>query len=111
MEVRHLPSLERFSAEKMQKLNVFETARFFLDVYCLSPGQEQKAHAHAAEDKVYLIHEGTVTVRVGDEERALGSGMAVLCPEGADHGLRNDSGRAAVVLAFMAPHPAPGKLG
>ena len=28
----------RFSAEKMQKLNLFETDQMFCDVYCLGPG-------------------------------------------------------------------------
>jgi len=40
-------SQRRFDAAKLQKINLFETERFFLDVYCLEPGQAQTAHAHA----------------------------------------------------------------
>lgn len=94
-----------FSDEKMKKNNVFETERFFCDVYCLQPGQVQKTHAHAAEDKVYVVMEGAVTVIVGDEEQPLGQGMAVLAPAAQPHGLRNDSGANASVLVFMAPAP------
>ncbi|MCA1827076.1 MAG: cupin domain-containing protein, partial [Myxococcales bacterium] len=61
----------RFDAGKMQKLNLFETERFFCDVYCLEPGQSQKAHAHAGSDKVYAVLQGTVVARVGGEEREL----------------------------------------
>lgn len=38
--------VRRFDAAKMQKVNLFETGRFFLDVYCLEPGQSQKPHVH-----------------------------------------------------------------
>ncbi|MBM3463439.1 MAG: cupin domain-containing protein [Armatimonadetes bacterium] len=106
MEICHLPSRFTFSADKMRKANLFETERFFLDAYCLLPGQEQKAHSHAAEDKVYLVMQGTVAVTVGDETQTLGKGMAVLAPAGASHGVKNESGAAAVVLAWMAPHPS-----
>jgi mannose-6-phosphate isomerase-like protein (cupin superfamily) len=105
MNIRHLPSLSTFTADKMKKNNVFETERFFCDVYCLLPGQSQKTHAHASEDKVYVVLEGSVTVIVGDEAQSLGSGMAVLAAAGQPHGLQNDSGANARVLAFMAPAP------
>lgn len=105
MDVQHWPSLVKFQAEKMQKVNLFETDRFFMDVYCLLPGQEQKPHVHAGEDKVYLVLDGTVTARVDDDERSLGEGMSVLAPAGRSHGVRNDSGRPAVLLVTMAPRP------
>ena len=48
MEIRHIEDVCEFAAEKMRKHNLFQTERFFLDVYCLRPGQSQKPHAHAA---------------------------------------------------------------
>jgi oxalate decarboxylase/phosphoglucose isomerase-like protein (cupin superfamily) len=54
----------RFDAAKMQKLNLFQTERFFCDVYCLEPGQAQKQHAHAGNDKVYAVLEGTVIAQI-----------------------------------------------
>ena len=50
MEVAAVGTLKQFSAEKMQKINLFETENFFCDIYCLEPGQGQKAHAHQEED-------------------------------------------------------------
>ena len=47
MDVRHLSDFQAFSDDKLKKHNLFQTARFFLDVYCLKPGQSQKPHAHA----------------------------------------------------------------
>ena len=98
-------SQRRFEAAKMQKLNLFESERFFLDVYCLEPGQSQKAHAHAGSDKVYAVLEGSVHARVGNEEQRLESGDAVLAPAGSEHGIENRSQARAAVLVFMAPRP------
>ena len=91
-----------FDAAKLQKLNVFETPRFFFDVYCLEPGQAQKPHAHADADKVYAVVEGEVEVRVGSETATLGPGDSALAPAGADHGVTNHGPARAALLVFMA---------
>jgi quercetin dioxygenase-like cupin family protein len=98
-------SLRRFDAAKMQKVNLLETERFFLDVYCLEPGQSQKQHAHPGNDKVYAVLEGTVLAQVAGEEQELGPGQVVLVPAGDEHGIVNRSGARAAVLVFMAPRP------
>jgi quercetin dioxygenase-like cupin family protein len=95
----------RFDAAKLQKLNLFETERFFCDVYCLEPGQSQKAHAHAGSDKVYAVLEGAVVAQIGGEERELQAGEAALAEAGTEHGLVNRSPSPAAVLVFMAPKP------
>ena len=48
----------RFAADKMQKVNLFETPQMFCDVYCLEPGQAQKVHTHAGATKFYYVIEG-----------------------------------------------------
>jgi quercetin dioxygenase-like cupin family protein len=97
--------VRRYDAAKMQKLNLFETERFFCDVYCLEPGQAQKPHAHAGSDKIYAVLEGTVTVEVGDERTTLAVGDAVLAPAGPSHGVTNAGPGRAALLVFMAPKP------
>ena len=105
IDVKSFVAARRFAADKLQKLNLFETPNFFLDVYCLEPGQEQKAHAHAGSDKVYAVLEGEAEVQVGDERQTLKAGEAALCPAGVQHGLRNGSTARAAVLVLMAPRP------
>jgi quercetin dioxygenase-like cupin family protein len=95
----------RFDAAKMQKLNLFQTERFFCDVYCLEPGQSQKQHAHAGNDKVYAVIEGTVVAQISGEERELHTGEAVLVPAGEEHGVVNRSTARTALLVFMAPKP------
>jgi quercetin dioxygenase-like cupin family protein len=95
----------KFDAAKLQKLNLFETDRFFCDVYCLEPGQAQKAHAHAGSDKIYAVLEGTVVASVAGEEKELRPGDTVLASAGAEHGVENRGTVRAALLVFMAPHP------
>jgi len=42
-------SAYRFAPGKMQKVGLFSTPGFFLDLYCLEPGQAQKPAALAQE--------------------------------------------------------------
>jgi quercetin dioxygenase-like cupin family protein len=105
MEVAAVAALQRFSAEKMQKINLFETERMFCDIYCLEPGQAQKPHAHAGADKVYFVLEGEGEFSVGEERRSLAAGHAILAPAEVDHGVRNVTGERLTVLVFMAPNP------
>lgn len=104
IETRRL-DVRRFDAAKMQKLNLFQTSRFFCDVYCLEPGQSQRPHRHDGADKVYAVLEGEVRVSVGADSALLGAGAAVLAPAGVDHGLENPGPARAAVLVFMAPAP------
>ena len=92
---------------KMRKENLFETERFFCDVYVLSPGQSQAPHAHAASDKVYAVLSGTGTVRVGTTRHAVRPGHVVFSPAGAEHGVENPGPEDLRLLVFMAPHPRP----
>jgi len=97
--------VRRFDPAKLQKLNLFQTPRFFCDVYCLEPGQAQKPHLHQDADKVYAVLEGEVLVRVGAEQATLAAGAGVLAPAGVEHGLENPGPGRAAVLVFMAPSP------
>jgi mannose-6-phosphate isomerase-like protein (cupin superfamily) len=92
---------------KMRKANLFETPRFFCDVYVLGPGQSQPPHAHAGSDKVYAVLSGEGSVRVGDQAFAVRAGHAVHCPAGAEHGVENPGPEDLRLLVFMAPHPKP----
>ncbi len=103
--VRWDESARQFSGDKMQKVGLFASERFFLDLYCLEPGQQQKAHAHEGSDKVYLVVEGSGRFRSGDDEQTLGAGEAVMAGPGEIHGIENDSGQRLVVLTLMAPPP------
>lgn len=95
----------RFSPEKMQKLNLFETGQMFCDVYCLGPGQAQHVHTHAGATKFYYVIEGEGRFTVGDRSEVLGPGAVAWSEPGEPHGVANESGGALVLLVAMAPNP------
>ena len=104
MKVIQLADYQQFSIEKMKKNNIFETSRFFCDVYCFEPGQEQKGHIHGEQDKVYLVLEGQGTFQVGTGSKVLGPGQGTMAPAGEVHGVKNESGQRLRVLVFVAPN-------
>jgi len=105
MQAIKLDAQERFSGEKFQKVNIFDSPRMFCDIYCFEPGQEQALHAHDDADKIYYVLSGRGKFTVGSETEELEAGYAVLCPPGEDHGVINGGNERLVVLVFMAPHP------
>ena len=82
MKVINLSTFQVFSADKMKKNNIFQTPRFFCDVYCFEPGQEQIGHVHGEQDKVYLVLEGNGTFQVGTDKQVLGPGQGTMAPAG-----------------------------
>lgn len=106
MRVISLCDFQQFSVEKMKKNNIFQTERFFCDIYCFEPGQEQKGHVHGEQDKVYLVLEGQGTFQVGSEKRVLEPGQGTMAPAGEEHGVTNHTHQRLKVLVFVAPNPA-----
>jgi quercetin dioxygenase-like cupin family protein len=105
MKVINISDYQKFSQEKMKKNNIFQTARFFCDVYCFEPGQEQKGHIHGEQDKVYLVLEGKGTFQVGAEKQILGPGDGTMAPAGEEHGVLNHTKDRLKILVFVAPNP------
>lgn len=105
MPVARVEEMKRFAVEKFQKVNLFDTERMFCDIYCFEPGQEQTAHAHAVNDKIYFVLEGDGAFTVGRETIDGKPGTAIHCPPSVDHGVLNTGDERLVVLVFMAPHP------
>ncbi len=106
MNVISLSNYQQFSSEKMKKNNIFQTDRFFCDVFCFEPGQEQKGHIHGEQDKVYLVLEGQGIFQVGDEKQVLEVGQGTMAPAGEEHSVKNHTSRRLMVLVFVAPNPA-----
>lgn len=105
METTILKDNRRFSVDKMQKVPVFESDKMFCDQYCLLPGQSQKVHDHALEDKVYVVLEGRALFDIGGEQEHYDEGIAVIARAGVPHGVKNDSDSNVVLLVMMAPRP------
>jgi quercetin dioxygenase-like cupin family protein len=95
----------KFSPDRMARIALATTERAQLDLYCLSPGQEQRPHAHADQDKIYYVLEGTARVHLDGQESTLEAGEALVAPAGHAHGLRNAGDAPLVALVVVAPPP------
>ena len=105
MNVIKVRDAVEFKAEKLNKVSLFDTEKFFCDVYCLEPGQSQKVHAHDGSDKIYYVLEGKGKFTVGTDEKELCADEITLAPAGEVHGVVNNSQDKLIILVFMAPKP------
>jgi quercetin dioxygenase-like cupin family protein len=105
MEIRKTEELIRFSADKMQKIPLFDSTKYFCDLYCLKPGQDQRVHSHPESDKIYFVLRGRGVFHIAGEEKELGTGETVIAKPGQDHGVKNASADDLVLLVFMTPRP------
>jgi quercetin dioxygenase-like cupin family protein len=105
METRNLDDLIRFSEDKMQKIPLFDSEKYFCDLYCLKPGQDQRIHSHPESDKIYMVLRGTGLFHIAGEEKELGPGEMVIARPEQVHGVRNGSKEDLVLLVFMTPRP------
>jgi quercetin dioxygenase-like cupin family protein len=105
METQDISQLVRFSDEKMQKIPVFGSEKYFFDLYCLRSGQDQRVHAHPESDKIYFVLRGTGRFHIGEQEQDLGPGQTVVARPNQLHGVKNISADDLVLLVFMSPRP------
>ena len=105
MEIQDVTGLVRFSDEKMQKIAIFDSEKYFFDIYCLKPGQDQRVHAHTESDKIYFVLRGKGTFHIAGDEKEIGAGQAVVARPNQPHGVRNASFDDLVLLVFMTPRP------
>ena len=82
-----------------------DTPYFNLGIVTLKPGQGVEAHVHTDEDDSFLILEGTLSVRVGEDERPLAAtpGTYVLVPSGTRHEIANTGDTDVRMLNIHAP--------
>ena len=105
METRNVGRLISFSDDKMQKIPLFDSEKYFCDIYCLKPGQDQRIHSHKESDKIYFVLQGRGVFHIAGEEKELGAGEAVVARPGQDHGVKNSAVEDLVLLVFMVPRP------
>jgi len=105
MFVREVSSLAKFTPDKMGKRDVARGEFLFAGLNSFEPGQEHSPHAHAGQDKLYVILEGSGVVQVGGQSEVLSAGDAAFAPSGLMHSIRNPGPGRLVVMAVLAPPP------
>jgi len=91
--------------EKLYKSTLFRSEALLLGLNCLEPGQVQKAHEHADQDKFYYVVEGEGRFVLGDDVRTGVTGEVIWAPAGVVHGVSNESESRLTLLVGIAPSP------
>ena len=94
-----------YSPSKMGKSTIFESSRLLVGLNAFEPGQKHALHAHAGQDKVYLVLDGDGLFLLEGRELPMKAGDLLVAPEGIAHGVRNSGNRRLLVLAMLAPAP------
>ena len=95
----------RFSPDKMGKATLFESPRLLVGLNAFEPGQAHALHAHAGQDKVYLVIAGEGVFLLEGQQLPMRAGELLVAPEGVPHGIQNTSEDRLIVLAILAPSP------
>ena len=95
-----------YAPGKMGKATLFESPRLLVGLNAFEPGQEHALHAHAGQDKVYLVVAGEGHFLLDGQDLPMRAGDLLVAPEGVPHGVRNTGSERLLVLAILAPAPA-----
>ena len=74
-------------------------------IWRLPPGARGRRHREAAQEEVFVVLEGTLTMLLGEppERHDLAAGSVAAVTPGTGIQLRNESGTETVVFAYGAP--------
>jgi mannose-6-phosphate isomerase-like protein (cupin superfamily) len=81
---------------------VHESPGLEIGVYVLVAPEPDRQQPHG-EDEVYIVLEGSGVLEVGDTATALGEGMALFVPAGAEHRFTAYE-QLALLVVFNGPH-------
>jgi mannose-6-phosphate isomerase-like protein (cupin superfamily) len=87
-----------FKADGAETQNRYSISEWWLEAHTKGPG----GHSHA-EDDVFFVIEGTMSILVGDEWTHAAAGSFVLAPGGVTHDFENRGNARAGVLNFSVP--------
>jgi mannose-6-phosphate isomerase-like protein (cupin superfamily) len=94
-----------YSPAKMGKSTLFESRNVLVGLNALEPGQEHALHAHAGQDKVYVVIRGSGLFLLEGRELPMSAGDLLVAADGVPHGVRNTGSERLLVLAVLAPPP------
>lgn len=104
--VIHPADHAEYRPDRMGKSTIFSSPRVLVGLNAFESGQEHALHAHAGQDKVYHVLEGSGLFLLNDRELPMRAGDLLVAPEGVPHGVRNDGAARLLVLAILAPAPS-----
>ena len=93
--------------DAMGKSTLYQSGHLLVGLNAFEPGQSHALHAHAGMDKVYLVIEGEGLFLLDGATLPMRAGDLLVAPDGVPHGVENNSRARLLVMALLAPGPAP----
>lgn len=87
-----------FKADCAETAGQYSISEWYLDPHTQGPG----AHAHA-EDDIFYILEGTMSILIGEQWHEATRGAFILVPGGITHDFENRSAARAALLNLSIP--------
>jgi quercetin dioxygenase-like cupin family protein len=84
---------------------------FGLNQILLRPGQRLRIHRHTAQEEVYIVLSGTLTLGIEGEERPLAQGELARVAPGVRRQLVNASGEDVLLIALGGANEHVGRDG
>ena len=81
----------------------FGTEGTAVQAFVFVPGKGFAPHAHEKSEQVLYVVEGEAKIQLGDEERTVGPGAAVVVPKGVEHGVENVGDDPLVLMMVSTP--------
>ena len=94
-----------YAADKMGKSTLFQSPRLLVGLNAFEPGQEHALHAHAGQDKAYIVARGSGLFLLDGQALPMATGDLLIAPAGVPHGVRNTGAERLLVVAVLAPAP------
>ncbi len=94
-----------YAPDRMGKSTLFASPQLLVGLNAFEPGQEHALHAHAGQDKAYLVIRGSGHFLIEGQDLPMTTGDLLVAPAGVPHGVRNTGGERLLVLAILAPSP------
>lgn len=88
-----------FKADENETDEKYSVSEWWLEPNSDGPG----AHQHEANDEVFYMLEGTISILVGDKWRDAGKGSFLRVPARTTHDFKNKTDQKAGVLNFFIP--------
>ena len=95
----------RDAAYRFESLDYPATERRFNSYYAEFPGgtpEKQKPHDHPGVEFIYML-EGTLSLRVGDDDYELDAGDSMYFDSAVPHSYRRAAGRVCAAIVVTAP--------
>src|SRR5262249_60757058 len=106
MRIR-IKDLAKLQPDKMAKIALAATPRALLDLYCVAPGQEQKAHTHGDQTRFTAARGAAGPSRLAPPGPPRGAGTRPAPPPGSSPGPPTAGARRPPAPSLARPPPPP----